>query len=366
MFKRGRTFWTVVKVQGKWKNISLRTDDRVRARQVEAELKLLLRAGDGKTVAGNVDIVVKRLSPSVTLEEAFVRFMTERPHRVGASQFTRDKASINKLRPFFGSERLDDVTREMIHEYKMARYEDGVSGATINREVDCLSALYTMAIRDWATSKENPCHSLRREPEGGRDRVLSDEEECLLLDTSDEMKMTGLRDLIIHALDSGMRENAIFGLVRQDVDLFGRRIRVRAETNKGGVTQVIPITDRLYEQLKRILASPSESAFVYPNRVGGKQDGSGWFGKKWRTLCAKAGIKDIWFHDLRRTFATRLYEGGTDIEKIAQLLGHSSVATTARYIKRKFNFLDGTLEPLNRRNLARADDRKKKGQPGGF
>jgi integrase len=46
----------------------------------------------------------------------------------------------------------------------------------------------------------------------------------------------------------------------------------------------------------------------------------------------RAGIEGARFHDLRRTFATQLMEGGIAMGKIARLLGHSSVITTERYL----------------------------------
>jgi integrase len=49
--------------------------------------------------------------------------------------------------------------------------------------------------------------------------------------------------------------------------------------------------------------------------------------------CELAGIEGLVWHDLRATFGTRLGEGGFDAFTIAQLMGHSDVRTTQRYVR---------------------------------
>ena len=43
------------------------------------------------------------------------------------------------------------------------------------------------------------------------------------------------------------------------------------------------------------------------------------------------GIENLWLHDLRRTFATRLAQAGVDLYKISKLLGHKDIKMTQRY-----------------------------------
>jgi len=45
----------------------------------------------------------------------------------------------------------------------------------------------------------------------------------------------------------------------------------------------------------------------------------------------RAGIKNLTFHTLRHTFATRLVLSGIDLATVSKLLGHSSIQMTMRY-----------------------------------
>jgi integrase len=64
-----------------------------------------------------------------------------------------------------------------------------------------------------------------------RVRVLSRDEEALLLDACDENRTT-LKGIIVCALDTGMRRGEIFSLRWKDVDLKNRRINIQAMNTK--------------------------------------------------------------------------------------------------------------------------------------
>jgi site-specific recombinase XerD len=51
----------------------------------------------------------------------------------------------------------------------------------------------------------------------------------------------------------------------------------------------------------------------------------------WQPVRARAGLKDARIHDLRHTFASTAVAAGQGLSMIGKLLGHTQVATTARY-----------------------------------
>jgi len=50
-------------------------------------------------------------------------------------------------------------------------------------------------------------------------------------------------------------------------------------------------------------------------------------------IAALTGIEGLRWHDLRATFGTRLGEAGYDAFTIPQLMGHSDIRMTARYVR---------------------------------
>ena len=66
---------------------------------------------------------------------------------------------------------------------------------------------------------------------------------------------------------------------------------------------------------------------VFPTKLGKYQDSSN-VRKRFKKALKKAGIKDIKFHALRHTFATRLFENNVPIKTVSSLLGHYDVSIT--------------------------------------
>jgi integrase len=153
-----------------------------------------------------------------------------------------------------------------------------------------------------------------------------------------------LRVLILTAAMTGLRQSELIGLRWRDVDWAAQRIRVRNTFVDGEHSSVgksdlstrrsVPLADRLAGELDRwsqrtIYGRDDDLVFAHP-QLGRPLDGSK-VSRGFRDSCVEAGVRQIRFHDLRHTFATRLAASGQPLRAIQEFLGHADIKTTQIY-----------------------------------
>lgn len=113
------------------------------------------------------------------------------------------------------------------------------------------------------------------------------------------------------------------------VDEVAGELVVRAEVGKGGKARRVPIAPPLARLLGEVPRPERRGAVA--GLPGGSPLSRGGAEQIFRRELPRAGV-EVTAHMLRRAFATRLDELGVSLRIIQRLLGHSSLATTERYI----------------------------------
>lgn len=172
---------------------------------------------------------------------------------------------------------------------------------------------------------------------------LSQAEVKKLLALPDETTTIGQRDRLALGLlvAAGLRREEAVSLVFGDIKLQPIRGKLRTVLEiqgKGDKARLVPIRDTLAAALDDWHAAAGPGRFGSILRsvdqigvIGNDLTGVGLFNIV-RGYGQEMNKPSLAPHDLRRTYAQIGYESGVSITQISKLLGHSSIATTQRYL----------------------------------
>lgn len=228
---------------------------------------------------------------------------------------------------------LADVTSDIIVEQRDKLAQGKTSrgdrtNATVNRYLAILSHLFTVSVKEWRWSHENPVLNVTRlkEPRG-RVRFLSDDERERLLEVCKQSESEYLYTVVVLALSTGARKMEILNLKFQDID-FARGVITLHET-KNGEVRVLILTSLALELMKQLTKIRKlHCDLVFPAKSFDKPVD---LTKPWKTALKRAGIKDFRFHDLRHSAASYLVMNGASLAEIAEILGHKTLSMVKRY-----------------------------------
>ena len=132
-------------------------------------------------------------------------------------------------------------------------------------------------------------------------------------------------------------------------DIDSQRMMIHVACGKGQKDRFVPLSPRLLEQLRAywIKYRPTGS-LLFPGKTPEKPYADTSIRKALKAAAVKAAIKKrVYPHVLRHSYATGLLEAGVDLLTISRLLGHSSFATTMRYLHCRREHLHSTPSPLD-------------------
>lgn len=211
------------------------------------------------------------------------------------------------------------------------------SGATLNRYLQALGALYTWARRQRRVVRgfESPTRHIEKFPESrGRVRFLSKAERESLLKACQAAPWPRLYLLALMAMTTGARRGELLALRWCDVDLERGEARIGTDTatqTKNGDARSLVLLPQVAAELARFApkdATTSE-ALIFRSRLRPSQPYA--MEQVWRDAIAAAGLDDFRFHDLRHTAASYMAQSGASLLEIADTLGHRQLRMVQRY-----------------------------------
>ena len=199
-----------------------------------------------------------------------------------------------------------------------------------NRVLAVLSSTFQWAERIGLRDRHtNPCSDVKRYRESARERFLSPAEMARLggaLNTYEEQNPSSYAVAAIRLLIfTGARLGEILALRWTEVDLHSEVLALPdSKTGKKFIYLNAPAIETL-SAIPQLQGNP----FV----ICGKRTGRPMVNlrKPWLSIREPAALNDVRIHDLRHSYASIAAAGGTSLQVIGKLLGHTQIGTTQRY-----------------------------------
>ena len=245
----------------------------------------------------------------------------------------------------FTNKEVDDVNELDVRKYLLFLNGKHLSKATINN--------YQAGIRFFFAYTLNRAMNYLQMPRMKEDNVLpvvlTRDEIDRLLDNTENIKYKAMFAL---GYGSGLRISEVISAHVNDIDSKEMTFHVQiSKRNKDRHTVLSQQSLQLLRQYWRECKPYNPDNLLFPgNNASGMMSEGAINGAFKRALDAAGIQKPASFHSLRHSFATHLLEDGTDLFTIKELLGHSSISSTAVYLH---------LANVKRNNATSPADRKR-------
>jgi integrase len=240
--------------------------------------------------------------------------------------------------PEIGHLPIDKIQQQRIDDYcrkrKGARYKSGkqtrrVKGATVNRELMAIKAVFKKAI-EWGLLDANPAGNVatfREAPEPRR--LLSGDEIARFIEAMPDR----LRALVAVVSYTGLRCSEVFKLRWDDIDWDEMELRVvnrldeRTKSNKHRQIPISVVLEGYIRQHPRHLRSP----YVFVNTAGKMYTYN--INREMDIAACAVGIPEgmVRLHQLRHAFCSHAQMQGVPARTVQSWMGHKSLATTLKY-----------------------------------
>jgi integrase len=231
------------------------------------------------------------------------------------------------LMPFFTRMRAADIGTDQIRRYSDMRREQGAARATINRELSIIKRAFHLGLESTPPKVKVVPYIPMQVESNTRTGFLKDEEYSRL---ASECAKVGLwlRALLAVAYNFGWRKGELLGLRVRQIDLMSGTIRLEVGSTKNKAGRTIKMTQDVFTLLSACVAGKPSDAFVFTRANGAPVKN---FRKCWRTVCKRAGVPDLIFHDLRRTGVRNLRRLGVAESVAMKISGHKTASVFRRY-----------------------------------
>lgn len=272
--------------------------------------------------------------------------------RIKESTYVKYNTIIEKrIKPKLGNFVIDELSSLIVEQFTYELlYEEKLSPKTVKDILIVLNSILKYSSRHHQGIFPN-VEIYYPKPVKKEMRVLNKDEQMhlvnYLLTDTDRFKFATLLSLL-----TGMRIGEICALRAENIYLEEKIIKITStmqrihalddnskaktkiiitEPKSDTSLRIIPLSDFTLNLCKKYI--PHESTAFILSNSSSKIIEPRTLQYKMKKYCEDCGLKDVHFHTLRHTFATRCVEVGFEIKSLSEILGHSSPQITLeRYV----------------------------------
>ncbi len=267
----------------------------------------------------------KQARGEMTFRELFAWYL-ENHSKAKKRTWKDDEQKFNKFLQPIAGRKVSSITRQDIA--TLHRKIGATVPGSANRVLALISSIFGQAAK-LGVEVQNPAKGVDRFPEHDRARYLLPDELERFLAAVDNEPNPIWKDVFRVALFTGARKNNILTMRWEEVDLPANVWRIPGEKFKNGQPQTIHLPASVVEILRAREGRKSEWVFPSDGPTGHASQPR----HAWDRLLERAGLKELWIHDLRRSLGSWMAATGASLSVIGKGLGHRTTSTTARYAR---------------------------------
>jgi integrase len=313
LYKRNQTWWMKYYKDGRAFYESSRTTKHKKAEGI-------LKQREGAIASGeNVSPAHARFK----FDDALKDYLTDQEvnDRVGLKKFKR-RLELH-LEPYFRARRMTGIETADVRLYTLKRRREGASNATINRELQALRRMFSLAVKGGR---------LLRKPH--IPLLVEDNVQKEFLETEQIAKVLPLlpRDLA-HVVEfawitSWRVASEILPMEWKQIDFASGEIRLDPGTTKNKQGRVFPMNADLRRILEERKALKKDGRKLVFTRKG---DPIVSMHKAFKAACNEAGAGYQKVHNLRRSAIRQMVRKGISETVAMKLSGHKTMSVFRRY-----------------------------------
>lgn len=221
----------------------------------------------------------------------------------------------------------DDIV-QALPTHSASKYGEpkALSGATRNRYLATMKRLLSLCVdKEWLDKV--PTLPSFWEPEV-RVRWESPDAISKLIQA---LRLGWMRDAVLVAVSTGMRQSELFGLAVHQVDVANASAHITQAQAKSGRGRSVPLNVDALKVVKRRLKSARRLVFTRDTGEAEEVQVRQPDKRDWERACAAVGIADFHWHDLRHTWASWHVQRGTPLMVLKELGGWETLEMVQKY-----------------------------------